>query len=158
MFVGDSDRIFKKNVSETFIKKLKLDLPNEFLKKWILASNKEATQEQLSQEYDQYAKSLKWQLIENRIIKDNDIKVESEEVVNRTKELLSSQYSQYGMMIPADEELTKAAQNVLSNQEESRKIFDMMYDQKVLLFLKENLKISEKQVSYDDFVKLASQM
>ena len=103
-------------------------MPNEFLKKWILASNKEATQEQLSQEYDQYAKSLKWQLIENRIIKDNDIKVESEEVVNRTKELLSSQYSQYGMMIPADEELTKAAQNVLSNQEESRKIFDMMYD------------------------------
>ena len=157
MFVGDSDRIFKKNVSETFIKKLKLDLPNEFLKKWILASNKEATQEQLSQEYDQYAKSLKWQLIENRIIKDNDIKVESEEVVNRTKELLSSQYSQYGMMIPADEELTKAAQNVLSNQEESRKIFDMMYDQKVMNFLKQNLKISEKQVSYDDFVKLASQ-
>ena len=90
-------------------------------------------------------------------IKDNDIKVESEEVVNRTKELLSSQYSQYGMMIPADEELTKAAQNVLSNQEESRKIFDMIYDQKVMNFLKENLKISEKQVSYDDFVKLASQ-
>jgi trigger factor len=158
MFVGDSDRIFKKHVSDTLIKKLKLNLPNEFLKKWILATNKEATKDQLEKEYDQYAKSLKWQLIENRIIKDNDIKVDSDEVVSKTKEMLASQYSQYGMMIPAEEELTKAAQNVLSNQEESRKIFDMMYDQKVLLFLKENLKISEKQVSYDDFVKLASQM
>ena len=97
-------------------------------------------------------------MIENRIIKDNEIKVESDEVVAKTKELLASQYSQYGMMIPADEELSKTAQNVLSNKEESRKIFDMMYDQKVLTFLKENLKIAEKQVSYDDFVKLASQM
>ena len=156
MFVGDSERIFKKNLSETFIKKLKLSLPNEFLKKWILATNKDATEDQLNQEYDQYAKSLKWQLIENRIIKENNIKVESDEVVAKTKELLSSQYSQYGMMIPGDEELTKAAQNVLSNQEESRKIFDMMYDQKVITYLKENLKISEKYVSYDDFVKLAS--
>jgi trigger factor len=156
MFVGDSERIFKKNLSETFIKKLKLSLPNEFLKKWILATNKDANEEQLNQEYEQYAKSLKWQLIENRIIKDNNIKVENDEVVARTKELLSSQYSQYGMMIPGDEELTKAAQNVLSNQEESRKIFDMMYDQKVITYLKENLKISEKYVSYDDFVKLAS--
>ena len=156
MFIGDSEKIFKKNLSETFIKKLKLNLPNEFLKKWILATNKEATEEQLNLEYEQYAKSLKWQLIENRIIKDNNIKVESDEVVARTKELLSSQYSQYGMMIPGDEELTKAAQNVLSNQEESRKIFDMMYNQKVITYLKENLKISEKYVSYDDFVKLAS--
>jgi len=150
------ERIFKKNLSETFIKKLKISLPNEFLKKWILATNKDATEDQLNQEYDQYAKSLKWQLIENRIIKENNIKVESDEVVAKTKELLSSQYSQYGMMIPGDEELTKAAQNVLSNQEESRKIFDMMYDQKVITYLKENLKISEKYVSYDDFVKLAS--
>ena len=90
------------------------------------------------------------------LLKKNNIKVESDEVVAKTKELLSSQYSQYGMMIPGDEELTKAAQNVLSNQEESRKIFDMMYDQKVITYLKENLKISEKYVSYDDFVKLAS--
>ena len=157
MFVGDSEKIFKKNLSETFIKKLKLNLPNEFLKKWILATNKEATEEQLNLEYEQYAKSLKWQLIENRIIKDNNIKVENDEVVTRTKELLSSQYSQYGMLIPGDEELTKAAQNVLSNKEESRKIFDMMYDQKVITYLKENLKISEKYVSYDDFVKLASE-
>ena len=158
MFVGDSDRIFKKNVSDALIKKLKLSLPDKFLKKWILSTNKDATKDQIEKEYDQYANSLKWQLIENRIIKDNAIKVDSDEVVSRTKELLSSQYSQYGMMIPADEELSKAAQNVLSNKEESRKIFDMMYDQKVLIFLKENLKISEKQVSYDDFVKLASEM
>jgi trigger factor len=156
MFKGDSDRIFKKTVSDTLIKKLKLNLPDEFLKRWILATNKEATEEQLNKEYDQYALGLKWQLIENKIIREHDIKVESDEVLQRTKELLGSQYSQYGMMIPADEELTKAAQNVLSNKEETRKIFDMMYDQKVTAFLKETLKISDKSVDYDAFIKLAS--
>ena len=92
MFVGDSERIFKKNLSETFIKKLKLSLPNEFLKKWILATNKDATEDQLNQEYDQYAKSLKWQLIENRIIKENNIKVESDEVVANNKGAFIFQY------------------------------------------------------------------
>ncbi len=157
MFKGDSEKIFKKNVSETMNKRLKLSLPDEFLKKWILATNKEATAEQLDKEYEQYSKGLKWQLIENKIIRENDIKVESNEVMERTKELLSAQYSQYGMMIPPDEELSKAAKNVLSNEDESRKIFDMMYDQKVVLFLKETLRISEKELDYDSFVKLATE-
>ncbi len=158
MFEADSERIFKKNVASQMINKLKLNLPDEFLKRWILASNKEATQEQLEKEYDLYAENLKWQLIENKIIKDQDIKVDNDEVLSRTKELLASQYSQYGMMIPVDEELSKAAQNVLSNQDEARKIYDMLYDQKVLKYLKATLKISDKQLSYDDFIKLNSEL
>ena len=134
-----------------------MTLPNEFLKKWILSSSKEEiTAEQVETEYEQYAQNLKWQLVENKIIKDNDIKVDNEEVVAYTKELLSGQYAQYGMMVPDDEEMNKYSQNVLSNQEEARKIYDSLYDQKVLSFLKDNVKIAEKEVSYDDFVKIAS--
>ena len=129
----------------------------EFLKKWILSSSKEKiTPEQVEAEYEQYSESLKWQLVENKIIKDNDIKVDNEEVVGFTKELLSGQYAQYGMMVPDDEEMNKYAQNVLSNEEEARKIYDSLYDQKVLNFLKDTVKINEKEISYDDFAKLAS--
>ena len=157
MFVKDSDKVFKRDLTESLVKKLKLTLPNEFLKKWILSSSKEEiTAEQVETEYEQYAQNLKWQLVENKIIKDNDIKVDNEEVVAYTKELLSGQYDQYGMMIPDDEEMNKHAQNVLSNQEEARKIYDSLYDQKVLNFLKDTVKIAEKEVSYDDFVKIAS--
>ena len=158
MFVKDSDKVFKRDFSNNVIKKLKLTLPNEFLKKWILSSSKEdnITPEQIEAEYEQYSESLKWQLVENKIIKENDIKVENDEVLSYTKELLSGQYAQYGMMVPSDEEMNKYAQNVLSNQEEARKIYDSLYDQKVLNFLKETVKVNEKEVSYDDFVKLAS--
>jgi len=157
MFVKDSDKVFKRDLTESIVKKLKLTLPNEFLKKWILSSSKEEiTTEQVEAEYDQYSESLKWQLVENKIIKENDIKVENEEVIEFTKELLSGQYAQYGMMVPDDEEMNKYAQNVLSNQEEARKIYDSLYDQKVLNLLKDTVKINEKEISYDDFVKIAS--
>ena len=157
MFVKDSDKVFKRDLTESIVKKLKLTLPNEFLKKWILSSSKEKiTPEQVEAEYEQYSESLKWQLVENKIIKENDIKVNNEEVVDFTKELLSSQYAQYGMMVPDDAEMNKYAQNVLSNEEEARKIYDSLYDQKVLNFLKNTIKVNEKEISYDDFAKIAT--
>ena len=157
MFTHDTDRVFKKEVSSTLIKKLKLKLPDAFLKKWILSSNKEATKEQIEKEYDIYADNLKWQLIENNIIKEQKIKVEGEELLNHTKELIASQYAQYNMMVPAEDELNKAAENVLNNKEEARKINDMLYDKKVIEYLKNTLKITDKYISHEDFVKKSSE-
>jgi trigger factor len=156
MFTKDSDRLFKRDVADTLIENLNLSLPSDFLKRWIVATNKkEVTMDQVESEFDQYALSLKWQLIENKIIKDNDIKVTAEEAINYTKELLAMQYAQYGMMAPVEEELTAAAKKVLSNQDESTKLYETLYEMKVTAFLKENASIEEKEVNYDDFVKKA---
>ena len=69
MFVADIDRLLKDEISTNLIKKLKIKLPDNFLKKWILSSNKEAKKEDIEKEYDRYAEGIKWQLIENFIIK-----------------------------------------------------------------------------------------
>ena len=156
MFKADTDRIFKTEVTKT-IKKLKLKLPDEFLKKWILSSNKEATKDQIDSDYEKYADGLKWQLIENSIIKDQNIKVEGSELLNFAMELIGNQYAQYGMMIPGEDELKKAAQNVLSNQDEARKLNDMIYDRKVMDYLKNTLKITDKEISHEDFVKKSAE-
>lgn len=156
MYSKDSDRLFKKNFADTMIKKLNLSLPDTFLKKWIVSSNKEGvTMEQVEADYEQYSKSLRWQLIENKIIKEHDIKVSPEEVLDYTKELLAGQYTQYGMMIPVDEELATSAKKLLENREESTKVYEALYDLKVIQFLKDNVKLSQKELSYDDFVKEA---
>ena len=156
MFNADSDRLFKKDFAEKLVKKLDLSLPNEFLKKWIGVTNKEVTPEQIEAEYEQYSESLKWQLIENKIIKNNDLQVSNDEAVEYTKELLGKQYAQYGMMIPEDEEFNKMAMSVLGNEEESKKIYDALYESKVMSYLKDAVKVEEKELSYDDFVKVAS--
>ena len=71
---------------------------------------------------------------------------------------MGSQYAQYGMMVPAEEELMKTVQNVLSNKEEARKINDMIYDNKVMDYLKATLKINEKQLVHEDFIKKATEV
>jgi trigger factor len=158
MFAADSDKIFKRDLADKLVAKLDLKLPEDFLKRWIISSNKEeVTMDQVDSEFEQYCRSLRWQLIENKIISDNDIKVEFDEVLNHTKELLSGQYAQYGMMVPVDEELTETAKKVLGNRDEATKLYEQLYDAKVVNFLKSTVKLDEKELSYDDFVKVAQQ-
>ena len=158
MFVADIDRLLKDEISKNLIKKLKIKLPDNFLKKWILSSNKEAKKEDIEKEYDRYAEGLKWQLIENFIIKDQELKVDGEELLNFTMELMGNQYVQYGMMIPEEDELKKTAQKVLSNNDEARKINDMIYDKKVMEYLKNTLKINDKFIAHEDFTKKVAEL
>ena len=152
----DADKKFKADIQEKILEKLKIDLPNEFLKRWIVASNeKPISEEQVELEYSEYAKGLKWQLVENKIIKANDIKVLPEEVVDYTKGLLAQQMAGMGMPQNDDAELTETANRVLQNEEEARNIYMMMYDNKLMELYKKSLKLKEKEISYEDFVKLA---
>lgn len=157
MFSNDSDKLFTREVYNDLLEKTKVELPNEFLKRWIKLSNeKEITTEQIEAEYDGYAKGLKWQLIQGEIFRSNEIKLENEEVMAFTKGLIVNNYAQYGMPAPGDDELTKTAQSVLQNQEEANRIYDMLAEQKLTDYFKSTVKMNEKEISYDDFVELAS--
>ena len=156
-FTRDSDRLFYREFAEQLKVKLKLKLPDEFLKKWIMTSNeKPITEEQLEQEYEGYAEGLKWQLIQNKLIKENDLKVEDQEVIDFTKGLILNNYAQYNMPFPGEEELEKNARSVLENKEEARRVYDMLYDQKILEHVKNTVKLNEKEVAHEDFVKMAA--
>ena len=154
-FVNDSDRLFQKSLADHFVNKLKLELPDTFLKEWIQTSNeKDVSMEEIEKEYPQYSNQLRWQLIENKVIQENEIKVEVDEVKEYVKGMLIQQYAQYGMPTPDDEALEANAMQVLQNQDETKKIFDYLYKNKVSDFFKNNVKIQEKEVTQEDFIKL----
>lgn len=157
MFVNDSDRMLTRAVYENLLDSTNVSLPDDFLKRWIKLSNeKEISDEQIEAEYDGYAKGLKWQLIQGNIFKANDIKLENDEVMNYTKGLLVSNYAQYGMPAPEDEELTASAMRILQNREEANRVYDMLAEQKLTQYFKNTVKLNEKEVSYDEFVEMAS--
>lgn len=157
MFINDSDKMLTRDVYDQLIEKTEVNLPDEFLKRWIKLSNeKPITEEQIDADYENYAKSLKWQLIQGNIFKTNDIKLEQNEVIEFTKGLLVNNYAQYGMPAPEDKELTASAMQVLQNRDESNRIYDMMAEQRFTEFIKDTVKLNDKEVSYDEFVKLAS--
>jgi len=156
-FVGESDRMLKNDVVTYFVDKLKLAMPNEFLKRWLVQTSEQPiTMEMLETEYDMYAKSLQWQLIENKILENHSIKVTQDDVLAHTKVLISAQMKQYGQPEGDDKKLTDIATNILKNEEERKKVYDQIFDERTLAVYKENFKLTEKSVSYDEFVKLAS--
>jgi trigger factor len=156
-FETDQKRLLQRDITKKLIDKINPTLPDEFLKRWIkMANEKPLTEEQIEEDYPNYSRSLKWQLIENKFIKDNDLKVEPEEAVNHVKKMMAEQYAQYGL--PADEEqLNMVAQQALSNKEESQRIFENLYEEKVIETIKEKVKVDEKEVSMDKFIEMANE-
>lgn len=151
-----SDQFFERDVQDYLLGKAKLDLPDAFMKKWLKTANeKPITDEQIEEEYDQYAQGLRWQLIENKLIKDHEIKVEQPEAVEYTKGLIAQQLAGMGQGLMDDEAMEDTAKRVLGNQEEAQRIYQEIYSKKLRAFYKETAKIKEKEISYDDFVKLA---
>ena len=157
-FVPESDRMLKNDVVTYLIDKIKFDMPDEFLKRWLVhTSEKKVTLEQIESEYDMYSKSLRWQLIENNILENYNIKVSDEEVENHTKSLITMQMQQYGQPVPQEDKMNEIVASILKKEDERKKVYDQLYDVKSLEVYKENFKLTEKAISYDDFVKLASE-
>ena len=156
-FVAESDRMLKNDVVTYFIEKLKLQMPDDFLKRWLVQTSEQPiTMEMLETEYDMYSKSLQWQLIENKIVENYKIKVSQDDIIAHTKKLIGMQMKQYGQPEGDDAQLTDIATGILKNEEEKKKIYDQIFDERTLTVYKENFKLTEKSISYDDFVKLAS--
>ncbi len=155
-FKSNADQLFNREVQDTLIEKAKVELPDEFLKRWLMVANdKPVTREQIDAEYDQYALGLKWQLIENKIIKENGLEMSRDAVVEHTKMLIQQQMAGMGQNFMDDTELTETANRVLQNQDEARQLYEQLYQQKLIALYNEKFNIKEKAVSYDEFVKLA---
>lgn len=154
-FSENAEQFFERDVQDHLLKKAKLELPDEFMKKWLVTANeKPISKEQIEEEYDHYAKGLKWQLIENRLIRDNGLELQQEEIINHTKALIQQQLSGMGQMMD-DTELEDTAKRVLQNEEEARRVYDQVYSSKLRKLYNDTVKIKERNISYDDFVKLA---
>jgi len=152
----DSDKLFFRDLQDSLKEKLKLELPEAFLKRWVEMSNEKATPEDIEKDWPNFSKGMTWQLIESKIIKENNIEVKYEDALNRVKDLFKAQMASYGNQIE-DEDLTKAAQNYMAKQqEETEQIYQQLYSEKILAFFKETVALKTKEVSFDDFVKLAT--
>lgn len=153
-FQQQADQQLLNAVTEHFIENTKFDLPSEFLQKWLQsAGEKELTAEEAAAEYEKSEKGLRYQLIEGKIMKDNDIKLEYQELVDYAKGFIRTQMAQFGNMNPEEKELDDIAGRILQNQEEAQKLQSQLISQKLLAFFKENMKFKTKEVSYEDFIK-----
>ena len=153
-YESESEYRFSIDVKEILLKKAKLELPEEFLKRWLLETNENVTQEQIDEEFEQYKDEFRWQLIKDHFVRQQDLKVSEEELVQTAMNVARSQFMQYGMGDVPDEYLKNYAQELLSKKEEARRISDRKLEEKVVAHVKNTAKIDEKEVSTEKFRKL----
>lgn len=155
-FDRDAEWVFRRRFASDLLDHLKLPMPDAFMKRWIqVANEQEVTEEQINQEYPDYAESLRWQLIRSAVMKATDMKITNEDLLTEAKRLIGAQYAQYGM--PIEEEILESvAQNALGNKEERERIAEIVIEGKVLEDLKSRVTIKDKAVSYEEFAKLAA--
>ncbi len=153
-FKQQSDQKLLNDVTEYLVANTTFDLPAAFLTKWLQTSGeKEIDEAEAKEEYEKSEKSLRYQLIEGKLIQDNDIKVTIEDIKGHAKEMIKAQMAQFGQMNPSDEELDGIAARVLGNQEEARRISEQLVSQKLIALYKEKANLEAKELSYENFVK-----
>lgn len=149
--VYSSNHKFAIDVHNNLVEQNNLMLPEAFLKRWLIAINKELTVEQIENEFDAFISDLKWQLIKDSIIKENEISVSNEETQVFALQMARAQYNQYGIFDIPDEQLESFAKIILEKPEESERIYKRLYEDKVINVVKEKITVQETEVSQEEF-------
>ncbi|MEP1490424.1 MAG: trigger factor [Algibacter sp.] len=153
-FVQQADQKLLNDVTEYLVDNTKFDLPAEFLTKWMQTSGeKEIDEAQAKEEYAKSEKSLRYQLIEGKLITENNIQVTMDDIKGHAREMIKGQMAQFGQMNPSDKELDDIAARVLSNQDEARRISEQLISQKLIGLYKEKANLKVKELTYEKFVK-----
>lgn len=150
----ESDFKVMMDIKAMVLDKTDFQLPEEFLKKWLLRVNENTTEEQIEKEFDSFRKDLKWQLIRNKIARENEIKITEEELLSEAANITRYQFQQYGLFYATEEQINNYAKETLKREEDAKRIADKILEDKVLHIIKDLVKLENKSISVEDFNKL----
>ena len=144
---------------EFLVSSTKIDLPKDFLIKWIqLNSDKKISLHEAKKEYEKSEKGMKYQLIESKIIIENNLQVNIDDLKKYTSDLLKMQMQQYGQSVADEKNIEQTVLRVMSNKEEVKRLTEQLSGERILNFFKENISYKSKKLTYDQFIKEAYQV
>jgi trigger factor len=155
-FNQDTENYLDHSIRKELVNATKMELPEAFLKRWLLATNEgKVNEEDIDQEFQGYAEEMKWNLILNRVAEDHEVNVENQEVVDRAKQMIAAQFAQSGLGDQMNEQLDAFADNYLKGNEGQNylQVFNQVRSEKILKLIKEKIKIVKKEVNLEQFKK-----
>ena len=154
----ETDYLFSIQIRKMLLEKANLTMPVEFLKRWLFAINEgKYSQEQIDADFPEFLDMMRWNLILKYFTDKFEIKVEEDDVIKEAKNVAMMQFAQYGMTQVADDMLENYAKQMLGNKEEVRKIYDRLYESRVIEAITPMIKVDTKEVSADEFGKIAEE-
>jgi trigger factor len=153
-FTQQGDQKFLNDVTEYLVDNTKFDLPASFLQKWMQTAGEEVMDaDQAKDEYEKSEKSMRYQLIEGKLIEKHNLQVTFDDLKEFSKQMIKVQMAQFGQMDPSEKELEDIAARILSNKEEVKRLSEQLMSQKLLELYKKEVNVKVKEMTYDDFVK-----
>ncbi|MFD0764204.1 trigger factor [Mucilaginibacter lutimaris] len=156
MMTQDAERKLQDEIYNYSIGKVDFELPDAFLKRWLKATNEKLTDEELEGGYADFAKNLKWTLIENKLMKANNIEIKYEEVFEFAKGSLDQQFRMYSPQALTEEQLGQYTVQYLQDRENANKVFEQVKALKVFDYIKSVVTLDKKEILFSDFNKLAA--
>ncbi|PTT02425.1 trigger factor [Pedobacter sp. HMWF019] len=154
MFKQDADRKLQNDIYTKLTESVKIELPDEFLRKWLKATNEKLTDEELAEGYEDFAKNLKWTLIENKLIKENNIEIKYEDVFQTAKQRLDAQFRMYSPSPLPEDQLAQYTATFLKEKDNANRIFEEVKAIKVFEYIKSVATLDQKDIAYNKFVEL----
>ncbi len=154
----EADNLLNRNIIDTLVDNVEVEIPTEFFKRWLQVTNEgKLTQEQIEENFDKYTRELKWSMIKNKVVEQNELKVSNEEVVNATKEKMMAQFNMPEIPEELAESMSKYADQFLQQDNGRNYIneYEQLLAEKVLAKLKEQLTVVEKTITTEDFKNLS---
>ncbi|CAN5425446.1 trigger factor [soil metagenome] len=153
----ESEHAIKHELEDVMLNESNMALPDEFLKRWLKQTNEKITDEQLQNEYNSYARDLKWRLIENKIFRDQNMEINKEEIENYARTFILDQYVRYGQAhLLTEEKVGELTARYLQNEESVQRVVESLSSRKVFEYLNQILSKNVKPVSHDEFVDIMS--
>ncbi len=155
-FINQSDQKFFNDCVEFLISNTKIDLPEKFLKKLIIANQKEKiSEDEIDKDFSQSLKGIKYQLIESKLIEENDIDVKPDAIKSYAKEMIIKQMAMYGQNQSDDEQLNSIVKRVMSSDDEVKRMYSMLLNEKILFVFKNKISKKDLKVDYKKFIETA---
>jgi trigger factor len=155
----ETEAVFTYQLRKMLLDKAALAMPEEFLGRWLFAINEgKFPMEQIQGELPQFVDMMRWNLIQKHYAEKLNLKVEADDALGEAKNYAAMQFAQYGMANVGDEVLTNYAREMLKNKDEARKIYDRLFEQKVIDAVAPLMKVSDKKVSAAEFNKIAEKL
>ena len=154
----EADYLFTIRVRNFLMEKAALQMPAEFLKRWLYVINEgKFTNEDIEKDFDAFLQMFTWNYIQKHFIQTYELRVSDEEAQAEAKEFAKAQFAQYGMPSAPEEMIANFSKQILENKEQSQKIYEKLYEAKVVEYVKSKIKVSNKSVTSEEFAKLAQQ-
>ena len=155
----ECDFMFTNTVRNYVVEKAALNMPEEFLKRWLYVINEgKFSREEIEKDFAAFIKMFTWNYLQKHFITEGELKVSQEEAKAEAMEFAAMQFAQYGMPSAPADMLENFAKQIMDNKEQVQKIYEKLYEEKVVEYVRGKVKVTEKAISADDFAKLAQEL